>query len=147
MDSALYSCTVQKVDYCEDNGKPGLIKLQYNGTYDRDSVQDTPEFWNQGYYVDPPDATGPIAVSPVTVKLYDKNELEATHTGVVVGDTFDILGKWRPDGGVPPNVKVEILDGSTAIQTIWFHGSCSAPLAIGDELGAVTIIGIEAKPK
>lgn len=144
-DSALYTCTVEKVDYCEDNSKPGLIKLQYNGTYDRDSVQDTPEFWENGYYVDPPDATGPIGVSPVTVKLYDKNELEATHTGVTVGDTFDILGKWRPDGGVPPNVKVEILDGNDPIQTIWFHGSCSAPLAIGDELGAVTIIGISAK--
>ena len=140
-DTASYLCQEQ-FNICTDGGgKPAGLTLLYNGTYDRDTAQEP--FLNNGFYVVPLDATGPIPVSPVTVKLYDKQDPtpKDTITGVVFGTKMQILGKWRPDGGIPPNIVVEIIDPSddTVLQTIGFHGSCSAPLLIGDELGGVTI--------
>ena len=132
-DSATLVCQ-EVVDICATSGRPSILKLEYNGTYDSDNHQGTAP-------IIVPDGTGPIPVSPVTVDLYDKNQLEATHVGVTVGTPMNILGSWTASGKIPPNIGVIVRDGDTVLQSIIFHGSCSAPLIIGDEFGAVTIIG------
>ncbi len=128
-DSATLVCA-EPVDICEEFGRPTVLKIAYNGTSFSDNAQDV---------VGVPDVV--TLPATVTFKLYDKNDLEATHTGINVGDPMNILGKWTPSGKIPPNIKVEILDGTTLLQTIIFHGSCSAPLIVGDKFGGFTIIG------
>jgi hypothetical protein len=139
-DTASYACQ-QSFDICKDGGgKPGQLTMFYNGTYDSDNAQNVPEFIGNGYEV-VPNISGSIPVTPVTVKIYDKDELEVTYVDVTYGAKMIIDGKWRPDGGIPPNIKIEIIDpaDSSILQTIKFHGSCSAPLLVGDEFGGVTI--------
>jgi hypothetical protein len=121
-----------KVDICADGGRPSTLKLQYNGTYESDNEQGR---------VGVPNLTGPLPSSPVTVKLYDKNELEATINNVNVGDPLTVYGSWTQSGKIPTTVGVEVFYGSKLLQSIAFHGSCSAPLNVGDKFGAVTIIG------
>ena len=61
---------------------------------------------------------------------------------VEVGGQFDI-GGWHNDGRIAPNIYIEIWneDATVLYQEITFHGSCSAPLVVGDSFGGVTIIG------
>ena len=131
-DSATLVCG-EAVDICLVNGgRPTNLYLEYNGTYESDNAQG---------FVGIPDLIGPLPVSPVTVELYDKDAFEVAYYPVVVGTQLDVLGEWTKSGKIPPNIKVVVKDGSTVLQTIKFHGSCSLPLIQGDEFGAVTIIG------
>jgi hypothetical protein len=131
-DTATLACG-ETFDICVDGGgRPSTLKLQYNGTYESDNEQDR---------VGIPDSTGPLPYAPVTVRLYDKNELEATINNVNVGDPLMVYGSWTSSGKIPPNISVSISYGNQLLQFITFHGSCSAPLNIGDKFGAVTIIG------
>ena len=130
-DSATLVCAIP-VDICAISGRPSILKLSYNGTYESDNVQN---------FVGVPDGTGPLPFAPVTVKLYDKNELEATLYPINVGDPMNVFGSWTQSGKIPPSIKVEVLNGTQLLQSISFHGSCSLPLFVGDEFGAVTIIG------
>jgi hypothetical protein len=108
------------------------LKLQYNGTYESDNEQGK---------VGIPNLTGPLPYAPVTVKLYDKDQLEATINNVNVGDPLVVYGSWTTSGKIPPNIGVAVLYGNQLLQYIYFHGSCSLPLNVGDEFGAVTITG------
>ena len=131
-DTATLACG-EKFDICDDGGgRPRTLKLQYNGTYESDNEQDK---------VGIPDLTGPLPYAPVTVKLYDKNELEATINNVNVGDALVVYGSWTPSGKIPTTIGVVVLNGTQVLQSISFHGSCSLPLYVGDKFGAVTIIG------
>jgi hypothetical protein len=86
----------------------------------------------------PPDAVFPDG--PVTVLIYGKKgALLTTYTGVVAGDVLLIEDKVNKPYKIPTDIKIEIYDGGTLLQTIQFHGSCSEPLNVGDELGAITI--------
>ncbi len=95
------------------------LKLQYNGTYESDNEQDR---------VGVPDGNGPLPYSPVTVKLYDKDTLEATINNVNVGDPLVVYGSWTPSGKIPPNISVAVFNGTQLLQFITFHGSCSAAI-------------------
>jgi hypothetical protein len=131
-DSATLVCG-EAVDICLVNGgRPTNLYLEYNGTYESDNAQG---------FVGIPDLIGPLPVSPVTVELYDKDTFKVAYYPVVVGTPLDVLGAWTKSGKIPPNIKVVVKDGSTVLQTIKFHGSCSLPLITSDEFGAVTIIG------
>ncbi|MFC1695440.1 hypothetical protein ACFL1C_04875 [Pseudomonadota bacterium] len=131
-DSATLVCG-EPVDICLVNGgRPTNLYLEYNGTYESDNAQG---------FVGIPDLTGPLPVSPVTVELYDKDTFKVAYYPVVTGTPLDVLGAWTKSGKLPPNIKVVVKDGSTVLQTIKFHGSCSLPLIEGDSFGAVTIIG------
>ena len=133
-DTATLVCG-EPVDICDVVGRPSVLYLEYNGTYESDNSQG---------FVGVPDLVGPIPSAPVIVELYDKDELEQTYVGVNVGFEMPVWGFWTPSGKIPPNIKVIVksMDGST-LQTIKFHGSCSLPLIEGDEFGAVTISGFK----
>lgn len=129
-DDATMICELA-VNICEDWGRPSVLKMEYNGTSDSNHNQGT-------FPIIVPDVVDLPAVA--TLKLYDKNTLKATVVKAV-GEPFNIYGSWTPSGKIPPTIHIEILEGTTLRQSITFHGSCSAPLIIGDKFGGVTIIG------
>ncbi|MBT8048581.1 MAG: hypothetical protein HKN57_13540 [Xanthomonadales bacterium] len=132
-DSATLLCG-EAVDICETSGRPTRLTLEYNGTYESNNAQG---------FVGVPDGTGLIPVSPVIVELYDKDQLEETHVGVTIGYQMYVQGFWTNSGKIPPNIKIVVksTNGETVLQTIKFHGSCSLPLIVSDEFGAVTLVG------
>jgi len=130
-DSALMICAVP-VDICEENGgRPGTLKLQYNGTTNSSNAQ--------GEVASPPLAAYPV---PVTIELYDKSQLEFTYYDVMVGDLLTVRGRWTQSCFIPTDVGVKFYDDQgNFLQEINFHGSCSAALNIGDKYAGVTIVG------
>ena len=67
-----------------------------------------------------------------------------TFSGLLPGGMF-FIEDTTESGKIPPTIKIEFYDDANngaLLKTIWFHGSCSAPLSIGDEYSAATIIGI-----
>jgi hypothetical protein len=113
-------------------GRPNQLWVRYDA--DSDTSYD-PDMMPT---IVPPDAVFPDG--PVTVLIYGKKgALLTTYTGVVAGDVLLIEDKVNKPYKIPTDIKIEIYDGGTLLQTIQFHGSCSEPLNVGDELGAITI--------
>jgi uncharacterized repeat protein (TIGR01451 family) len=139
-DDALLICEVP-VDICADNGKPTNLKLLYNGTPESNNNQDSAR-------AEPEDAELPLTASTVEIHScngdaqFDScNKLEGTWTNVSVGESRTILGSWANSGSLLSNIVIKIFDGEDEKQRIFFHGSCSEPLFVGDKHGGFTIIG------
>jgi hypothetical protein len=123
---------------------PYSIRMFYDGTYDSDHHQGDAPIIN-------PDITGQMP-DTVRVVAYDKpggqpeimENIERS-----VGQEFTI-GPWHEGGGgsVPRNIWIEFydIDSGVLLQSVIFHGSCSAPLVNGDEFGGATIDKITAQP-
>jgi uncharacterized repeat protein (TIGR01451 family) len=144
-DSVTLICQEQ-INICAEAGKPASLKFVYTGTPESDHHQ-----YIDGVAVawaNPDDAVLPAVA---TIELYDKENvppgtLVHTYHNVAIGDHVTILGDWGPGGLLLPNIRFEILDGDGVVkQSIFLHGSCSAPLYLGDKHGALTIIGYTRK--
>ena len=137
-DDALFICATP-VDICEEYGRPSVLKMMYNGTYSANHHQGVAGVIVPDTHPDPGNTALDLP-GVATIELYDKNELEDTVVKAI-GEPFNILGSWTPAGKIPPNITIKIYDGEALRQTITFHGSCSAPLLVGDKFGGATIIG------
>lgn len=115
---------------CED-GKPSKLGITYVGGSCDDSDH------NQGGKSScQGDSTH---ANPVRITLNDKKGNTYLSQVIESGDTVILdsaaLGKSKLDSET--NVYIE--DGSGIIQSINFHTSCSAPLAVGDQHGGIVI--------
>jgi hypothetical protein len=131
-DAALYECLTVR-DLCALlGGRPSNLKVEYNGTSTGINEQGV-VCENEPY------------PAIVDIQFYDKNKPTQLFEDVLVGDMMTIMGKFTQgnSGKIPPDIKVDIIDPSTGfvIETFNFHGSCSAPLNIGDEICGLTIVG------
>jgi hypothetical protein len=136
-DNASYTCQA-KFDICTPDGpgRPSRLKMQYDADDDSDNGQGDAFVNIIETDVDLPDV--------VTIKTYSKSTSNLLDTFVDVAK-YGSFFVYDPStsGKIPPNILIQIFDGATLLRTIKFHGSCSAPLAVGDEYGATTIIGVE----
>jgi len=78
------------------------------------------------------------------IRVFDhkRNRTELFNEIVEMGSLFEVSG---PKKRIPPKLRFEIYsidDFSGAlelVQTVQFHTSCSQPLSVGDEFGAITV--------
>ena len=112
--------------------------MMYNGTPESDNAQDSA-------YTVPDDAVLPLVASKVEVHGCNKavpcDNLKYTYRNVAVGSDIWIRGNLTTSGKLLPNITIKIFNGEDLAQSIWFHGSCSEPLLVGDKHGGFTIIG------
>ena len=131
-DDATLSC-VGFINIC-DNGRPTRLKMMYDADDDSDNDQ------GAAFTASPVSVNFPA--TPITIKTYNKQGMALldTFTDVSEGGMFYVEDPSK-SGKIPPTVVIEFWNGSTLLQTIQFHGSCSAPLNFGDEYSAATIVG------
>lgn len=67
----------------------------------------------------------------------------APSSGINVGDRVRVTSSHR--GGLFPNQSYLITDSSGVLQEIGLHTSCSQPLALGDEFGALKVVEFTTK--
>lgn len=139
VDDVTFSCEVP-VDICEEYGRPRDLEMEYVGISRIDHHQQPP------WYTDGPAASivpHPVDLPPTaTIEISDKQGTvydTILATAGTASATFEIQGKWLTSGKILPNINIKIYDGGTLLQTIDFHGSCSAPIVVGDQYGGVVI--------
>lgn len=133
-DSATFICEA-RVDICEI-GRPNRLKMMYDGDDDSSNEQ------GDAFVANPESVTFPA--TPITIKTFNSTNMATpldVFENMSVGDLFYVEDPEK-SGKIPPNIVIEFWDGDTLLQTISFHGSCSAPLNIGDEYSAATIVGV-----
>ena len=131
-DDATLSCT-GFIDICA-NGRPNRLKLMYDADDDSDNDQ------GSAFVATPVVVNFPA--TPITIRTYNKQGMTLldTFTNMTVGSMFYVEDPAK-SGKIPPTIVIEFWNGTTLLQTIQFHGSCSAPLNVGDEYSAATIVG------
>ena len=126
-------------DICVDD-KPRVLTLLYdgdvNGADQHNQVSDE-------VVVEP--AVVASFPSPAYIKVFGQNKNKpALFSGVYnIGDFIEISG---PKNRIPSRLKFEIwsMDEPPVLaQTVQFHTSCSQPLFIGDEFGAIVVWSAE----
>jgi len=85
------------------------------------------------------DATGATNVGVVYAGKFAYAELVSPASGINDGDRIRVTSTLQ-SGGLFPNQKLIITDGTGVRQTVEFHVSCSKPLALGDEFGSFKIV-------
>ena len=133
-DSATYNC-LERFDICENGGRPNVLKMEYDA--------DDDSFNEQGASFVATPVSVEFPATPITIKTFNSQDLGTplnVFENMSEGDMF-FVEDTSSSGKIPPNIVIEFWDGSTLLQTIQFHGSCSAPLNIGDEYSAATVIG------
>jgi len=109
------------------NGKLETLTLLYDGDDYTSHGQSSDKA-----SVDPDPALAPLPVNAFIKVTEDKHDGDVLFQGaVMIGQLFEFEAE--------NSVKVEIFDGSTLVQTIRFHASCSQPLAKLDTFGGITI--------
>ncbi|MGK2925682.1 MAG: DUF7507 domain-containing protein [Lysobacterales bacterium] len=132
-DSATFICE-ERIDIC-DTGRPNRLKMMYDGDDDSNNEQ------GAAFVANPQSVTFPA--TPITIKTFNSQDLTTpldVFENKSVGSLFYVEDPNK-SGKIPPNIVIEFWDGSTLLQTIRFHGSCSAPLFVGDEYSAATLVG------
>jgi hypothetical protein len=131
-DDAVFICA-EVLDLCED-GKPAQLKLQYDADSDTLHSQDP-----TAVTISPPNAVFPagnvwIVVTP------NKGTTPVFSGSVPPGGSFWVSG---PQKLISSSYwfRIYTAQGGTLLQTISFHTSCSQPLNVGDEYGAITVLG------
>lgn len=119
-------------DQC-DAGKPTALTFIYTG--------DGPEATSHGQDDSKVDVTGdPNDASPVTVRFYKGDKV--FFQGVVdLGGQFTASTASAGTDKFESESVVDIISGGTVLQSIRFHTSCSQPLALGDQFGAIQLVG------
>jgi hypothetical protein len=137
-DSALFECQVP-VNICEEFGRPNDLQMTYNGTPESNNTQDS------AYTVEEVGVPLPAVASRVEIHSCNKakpcDSLEDTIQNVAIDSDIVIKGSLTTAGKLLPNITLKIFNGDDLAQSIWFHGSCSEPLAVGDKHGGFTISG------
>ena len=126
-------------DICADD-KPRVLTLLYdadvNGMDQHDQVSDE-------VIVAP--AVVPDFPDPAYIKVFGQNKNKgALFSGIYnIGDFIEISG---PKNRIPSRLKFEIWsmeEPVELVQTVQFHTSCSQPLYVGDEFGAIVVWSAE----
>jgi uncharacterized repeat protein (TIGR01451 family) len=134
-DSAMYECNVPEIICSMETGgsKPNMLYMMYDGTVEGIN--------NQGDAPIIDTLVSPLPSPNAKIRSYHKGIMYLDEV-VAVGGQFEI-GGWHNDGRIAPNIYIEIWneDATVLHQKITFHGSCSAPLVVGDSFGGVTIVG------
>jgi hypothetical protein len=150
-DSAFVEC-VTPIDICAEGGKPESLGMIYSALPYNDNLN--AQFVNgvSIVEVEPYEPDFPLTAD---IKLFNgtgpNGKFIYTFEDLSIGSKFTIdgtgAGKYVPGPGnkLYPNIYLEIwgdvdTDDEPA-QTIFFHGSCSAPLRVGDQFGGVTVYG------
>ena len=131
-DSVTLSCEEQ-VDMCED-GKPAKIKIQYDGDDDSSHSQDPSKVT-----IDPAFVIFPSG--EVWIEVHDhKDKTLVLDRYFAIGEIDWVFG---PRKLISSSYWFRIYtdEGGDLLQTINFHTSCSEPLNVGDEFGAITVLG------
>ena len=89
----------------------------------------------------------PSGAEPVQVVMTkDASKFTVTPNSETIGldSTFEIR---KTDGGdFPSEIKFDIRQGSTTLQSLKIHTSCSQPLSVGDQFGSVILTQFFLKP-
>ncbi len=124
-------------DLCED-GKPCTLTMVYTGENCQASDNDQPNDVCSG---DPQFAASVYIVA---------NDSDSPDDGpiwfagpVLLNGSFDISALNAGETRLKANTSVHILNrpGGTVLQFVEFHTSCSKPLALGDQYGALKLVG------
>jgi uncharacterized repeat protein (TIGR01451 family) len=131
-DAAAFICA-EVLDLCED-GKPAQLKLQYDADADSSHSQD-----DGSVTITPTNAVFPAGAVWITVHDNKGNNLRFSGS-VLPGASFWVSG---PQKLISSSYwfRIYTAQGGTLLQTINFHTSCSQPLNVGDEFGAITVLG------
>jgi len=126
-------------DLCADD-KPKVLTLLYDG--DVNGADQHGQVSNE-VIVEP--AVVAAFPSPAYIKVFGQNKNKpAVFSGTFeIGDFIEING---PRKRIPSRLKFEIWsmdDPPELVQTVQFHTSCSQPLFIGDEFGAIVVWSAE----
>ncbi|MBT8065300.1 MAG: hypothetical protein KJN94_09785, partial [Gammaproteobacteria bacterium] len=120
---------------CQD-GKPAKITIRYDADSDTSNMQD-----EDSQIIDPPDAVFP-PTDPVWITVHDHKDQTLVYSGYVAPyGTFPVSG---PRKLISSSYYFRIYANqgdAQPLQTVWFHTSCSQPLFVGDEFGAITVLG------
>jgi uncharacterized repeat protein (TIGR01451 family) len=131
-DDALFICA-ERLDLCED-GKPAQMKLQYDADSDTDHTQAA-----TSVTIAPTNSVFPAGAVWITV--HDNKDKALVYSGSVMpGGSFWVSG---PSKLISSSYwfRIYTAQGGALLQTINFHSSCSQPLNVGDEFGAITVLG------
>ena len=126
-------------DICTD-GKSKVLTLLYDA--DVNGMDQHDQISNE-VIVEP--AVVPVFPNPAYIKVFGQNKNKAAlFTGVYnFGDFIEIRG---PRKRIPSRLKFEIWsmeEPVELVQTVQFHTSCSQPLTVGDEFGAIVVWSAE----
>ena len=120
-------------------GKPRALQFVYTGG-NCDSTKDNlqgDKFKCSG----DPGLIDPVQV--VITKGADKILVSPINGSIYVGDKFTI---YKKDGRkLPAEIKLEIRQGSTVLQSLSIHTSCSKPLNEGDRFGSLILLNFIPK--
>ncbi|MCI0796814.1 MAG: hypothetical protein J4N99_08345, partial [Chloroflexi bacterium] len=127
-------------DDCDIVGKPVTLTMMYTGdqfptshTQDAGKVDITPN-------------TNASPVHIIATNKSDPNDSKAKtwfEGAVPLNGTFDISAALANKDRLSSNTYVLVFteDGSTLLQSIKFHTSCSQPLNLGDQFGSALLVG------
>jgi hypothetical protein len=127
---------VVRANLCPTYGKPQRLTMVYTGDNVIDHRQDPSKVTITG---------NPMFASPVYIVASEKvnGGGKVYFSGQVdLGQTFVIDARLGGDTELRSETWVTIYDLSgNVLQSIRFHTSCSQPLAIGDQFGAIQLVG------
>jgi uncharacterized repeat protein (TIGR01451 family) len=128
-------------DLCDAFGKPAQLTMLYTG--------DGPEATSHSQDPSKVSVTGdPNDASPVLIIASEKalagGKIYSSGT-VNLGESFVIDATLGGDSSLRADTYVTIYDaaGTTVLQQIKFHTSCSQPLFLGNQWGAIQLTGFE----
>ena len=131
-------CAVEliKPSGCEI-GKPTALVFLYTGDDCVDGNDQASDKWSC--------SGDPSGADPVQVVLTkDADKFDVSPGTVNIGDKFEIR---KIDGGdFPSEIKFDIRQGGSTLQSLKIHTSCSQPLAVGDQFGSVILEVFYPKP-
>lgn len=126
-------------DICTDD-KPRVLTLLYDGDV---NGMDQHNQVSDEVIVEPAGMLSFPSQAHIKVFGQNKNKPELFSAVYNIGDFIEISG---PKNRIPPRLKFEIWsmdDPPELVQTVQFHTSCSQPLFIGDEFGAIVVWSAE----
>ncbi|NNF63452.1 MAG: hypothetical protein HKN07_04260 [Acidimicrobiia bacterium] len=145
-DPSHYIATFPPGDVCDTTGKPQILHLVYTGDGD-DATSHSQDSGKVSVTGDPMDA------DPVHIIVTDKEDPNDDKAKiffddvVALGDDFNADSMMADKDEFPSATFVFIYDETetTLLQSIEFHTSCSQPLNLGDQFGAIQFIGLTDK--
>ncbi|MCI0869248.1 MAG: hypothetical protein J4O08_05985, partial [Chloroflexi bacterium] len=136
-DPSHYYADVPQGDQCDTSGKPVILTMTYTGDQNPTShTQDAGKVVITGL-------TG--NATPVHIIATNKSDPNSRKAKiwfdgtVALGETFNIDAKALGRDRLSSKTFVLVYDGTTLLQSINFHTSCSQPLSIGDQFGSAQL--------
>ena len=136
-------------DFCNGNVKLEDLTLKYTG--DDDSVESHNQPADKVTITDV--GIGPNDATPVWIVASDKEnpgggDFIWFNNSVNLNSNFvlNLGGVENSELKADTWIKIYASEGGALLQTVRFHTSCSKPLSIGDQFGAIMVMGFSLKP-